>query len=137
MVTEGGSRVFLNELDRACEARGVSGLGADAAVLRCFDGLQRRSFNADAPHSLAPAAVSPEDAARAARCAAKAAEVERLHVELAAAERERLAELAALEADRLALRAEVAALAALLGSEGCEGVELAANVTTSKGVAAA
>ena len=35
------------------------------------------------PHRPAPATVTPEDAARAARCAAKQAELERLHAEIA------------------------------------------------------
>ena len=35
LSTEGGGRAYLNELDRACEARGITGLGVDAPVVRC------------------------------------------------------------------------------------------------------
>lgn len=115
LAVEGGGRAHLNALDRACEARGVTGLGADAPLAR-----------------LPAAALAPEAAARAARCAAKQAELERLHGELAAAERERAEEAGALEEARHAVKAQVAALAALLASEACEGVELAAQVATSK-----
>ena len=76
--------------------------------------------------------MSPEEAARGARCAAKAAELERLHGELAEAERCRLEETHALETLRLAVRAEVTALAGVLSSEEVDGVQLAAHVATSK-----
>ena len=76
--------------------------------------------------------MSPEDAARAARCAAKAAEVERLHAELAESERVRLQETVALEETRLRVQQEVTALAGALSSEEHEGLSMAAHVSASR-----
>lgn len=68
----GGARCFSARCGFEQAALG----GASLSALRCA-GLTR-------PFSRpAPATVDPEDAARAARCAAKQAELERLHAEIA------------------------------------------------------
>jgi len=35
VATDSGSRAWLNELDRLCEARGITEMGADAPATRC------------------------------------------------------------------------------------------------------
>lgn len=76
--------------------------------------------------------MSPEDAARAARCAAKSAEVERLHAELAESERVRLVETRALEETRLRVQQEVTALQSAMSTEEHEGLHMAAHVATQR-----
>lgn len=58
-------------------------------------------------------ALAPAEAARGARCAAKAAELDALHGALAEAERARLQETSLLEAKRAEVTAATAALAPL------------------------
>jgi len=58
-------------------------------------------------------ALAPAEAARSARCAAKAAELDALGAALAEAERARLSETAALEAKRAEVTAAAVALAPL------------------------
>jgi len=113
ICSSGRIRATLNALDEACDARGVTDFGVDARASRCVArsrcgweavrgasrpvvGFEQTALGGGASLSAlrcagltrpfsrpAPATVDPEDAARAARCAAKQAELERLHAEIA------------------------------------------------------
>ena len=76
-------------------------------------------------------ALAPADAARGARCAAKAAELDALHAALAEAEASRLTETSLLEAKRAELTAAAVALAPLAEANG--ELHMAAYVQSLRG----
>ncbi len=78
----------------------------------------------------AVSAAAPADAARAARCGAKAAELAALHAAVAEAERRRCSESALLEQRRAEVTAAAAALAPL--AEANTGLHLASFVQSCR-----